>query len=90
MKEDLTCEGEVTGVQIDTQKTVTMPYVDRESKLLYTVGKGEASVLVFDYFDRTFRKGIDFASAEPSICSVLFDRKCLDYNDVKLIDLPDM
>ena len=80
VKEDLTCEGEVTGVQIDTQKTVTMPYVDRESKLLYTVGKGEASVRVFDYFDGTFRKGIDFASAEPSICSVLFDRKCLDYN----------
>ena len=57
-----------------------MPYVGRESKLLYTLGKGEASVHVFDYFDGTFRKGIDFASAESSICSVLFDRKCLDYN----------
>ena len=33
VKEDLTSEGEVTGVQIDTSKTVTTPFVDRESKL---------------------------------------------------------
>ena len=84
VKEDLTSEGEVTGIQLDTQKTVTTPYVDRESKLLYTVGKGEASVRVFDYFDGTFRKGIDFASAEPSLISVLFERKCLDYNKLEV------
>ena len=84
VKEDLTSEGEVTGVQIDTSKTVTTPFVDRESKLLYAIGKGEASIHIFDYNDGTFRKGINFSSAEPSICSVLFDRKCLDYNTLEV------
>ena len=36
VKEDLSSEGEVTSIQIDTSKTVTTPYVDRESKLVYT------------------------------------------------------
>ena len=80
VKEDLTCEGEVTSVQIDTAKTVTMPFVDRESKLLYTVGKGEGSTHIFDYSEGTFKKGIHYSSKEPSICSVMFERKCLDYN----------
>ena len=39
VKEDLTCEGEVTSVQIDTSKTVTTPFVDRDSKLLYLISK---------------------------------------------------
>ena len=84
VKEDLSSEGEVTGVQIDTSKTVSTPFVDRDSKLLYSVGKGEASIHVYDYSDGTFRKGINFSSCEPSICSVLFDRKCLDYNTLEV------
>ena len=80
VKEDLSSEGEVTGVQIDTAKTVTMPFVDRESSLLYTVGKGEGSTHIFDYSEGTFKKGIHYSSKEPSICSVMFERKCLDYN----------
>ena len=84
VKEDLTSEGEVTSVQIDTSKTVSTPFVDRESKLLYSVGKGEASIHVYDYSDGTFRKGINFSSSEPSISSVLFDRKCLDYNTLEV------
>ena len=84
VKEDLSSEGEVTGVQIDTSKTVSTPFVDRESQLLYSVGKGEAGIHIYDYSDGTFRKGINFSSAEPSICSVLFDRKCLDYNTLEV------
>ena len=84
VKEDLSSEGEVTGVQIDTSKTVSTPFVDRESQLLYSVGKGEAGIHIYDYSDGTFRKGINFSSSEPSICSVLFDRKCLDYNTLEV------
>ena len=84
VKEDLSSEGEVTGVQIDTSKTVSTPFVDRESQLLYSVGKGEAGIHIYDYSDGTFRKGINFSSTEPSICSVLFDRKCLDYNTLEV------
>jgi coronin-1B/1C/6 len=84
VKEDLSCEGEVTSVQIDTSKTVTTPFVDKESKLLYCVGKGEASTHVYDYNDGTFRKGINSSSTEPSISSVMFERKCLDYNKLEV------
>ena len=84
VKEDLTNEGELTSVQIDNSKTVTTPFVDRESKLLYCIGKGEAGIHVFDYSDGTFRKGINFSSAEPSLVSVMFDRKSLDYNTLEV------
>ena len=84
VKEDLSSEGEVSSLQIDTSKTVTTPFVDRESKLLYLVGKGEGSIHVYDYNEGNFRKGINFSSAEPSISSVLFDRKCLDYNSLEV------
>ena len=84
VKDDLSSEGEVAGVQIDTSKTVSTPFVDRESKLLYSVGKGEATIHIYDYSDGTFKKGINFASCEPSISSVLFDRKCLDYNTLEV------
>ena len=79
VNEDLT-SSEVTSTQIDTAKTVTTPYVDRESKLVYTIGKGEANIHYYDYSEGTFKKGISFKASEPSISSVLFERKCLDYN----------
>ena len=80
VKEDLTSEGEVTSLQIDTSKTVTTPFVDRESKLLYTVGKGEASTHTYDYSEGVFKKGLSAKSTEPSIYTVMWDRKCMDYN----------
>ena len=70
----------VTETDIDTSKTVTTPFIDRESKLVYTIGKGEAYIHYYDYSEGTFKKGIDYKASEPSISSVLFERKCLDYN----------
>ena len=80
VKEDLSSEGEVTSLQIDTSKTVTTPFVDRESKLLFTVGKGEASTHTYDFSEGILKKGLVAKSTEPSICSVMWERKCLDYN----------
>ena len=80
VKEDLSSEGEVHSCQIDTSKTVTTPFVDRESKLLYLVGKGEASTHTFDYSEGGLKKGLVAKSTEPSIYTVMFERKCLDYN----------
>ena len=84
VKEDLSSKGELTGVQIDTSKTVSTAFVDREPKWLYSVGKGEASIHIYYYSDGSFRKGINYSSCEPSICSVLFGRKCLDYNTLEV------
>ena len=67
VKEDLSSEGEVSTTQIDASKTVTTPFVDKESKLLYLIGKGEASIHVYDFNElNNFLKDINFSSAEPS------------------------
>ena len=84
VKEDLTAESEVTSIKIDSSTTVTTPFVDRESKLVYAIAKGEAMVRTFDYSTGTFIKGIDFSKGEPSISTVMFDRKCLDYNKLEV------
>ena len=84
VKEDLSAESEVTSIKIDSSTTVTTPFVDRESKLVYAIAKGEAMVRTFDYSTGTFIKGIDFSKGEPSISTVMFDRKCLDYNKLEV------
>ena len=84
VKGDLSSEGAVTEVKIDSSTTVTTPFVDRESKLIYTIGKGEAGIHTYDYSEGKFKKGIDFSSKEPSISSVMFDRKSLDYNTLEI------
>ena len=84
VKGDLSSEGAVTEVKIDSSTTVTTPFVDRESKLIYTIGKGEAGIHTYDYSEGKFKKGIDFSSKEPSISSVMFDRKALDYNTLEI------
>ena len=70
--------------KIDNGKTVSTPFVDRESQLLYVIGKGEASTHIFDYSEGKLIKGINYSSKEPSICSVMFERKCLDYNKLEV------
>ena len=84
VKDDLSAEKEVTSIKIDSSTTVTTPFVDRESKLVYAIAKGEALVRTFDYSTGTFVKGIDFSKGEPSISTVMFERKCLDYNKLEV------
>ena len=84
VKDDLTNEGEVLAEKIDTSKTVSTPFVDKESKLIYTVGKGEATIHIYDFEEGKFKKGLDYTSAEPSISSVMFDRRYLDYNNLEI------
>jgi hypothetical protein len=84
VKDDLTSEGEVMSVKIDSSTTVTTPFVDKESKLIFTIAKGEAVIRTYDYSLGSFVKGIDFSSSEPSISTVMFERKCLDYNKLEV------
>ena len=84
VKGDLSSEGELFSVKIDSSTAVTTPFVDKESKLIYAIAKGESIIRTYDYSQGAFYKGIDFSSAEPSICTVMFDRKCLDYNSLEV------
>ena len=49
VKDDLSAEQEVTSVKLDSSTTVTTPFVDRESKLIYAIAKGEAGIRTYDY-----------------------------------------
>jgi coronin-1B/1C/6 len=71
---------ELCRVKIDEQVSLLTPYFDHESKLLYTVGKGEASTHVFDFSEGVLKKGLPATSTEPSIFTVMWDRRCMDYN----------
>ena len=48
VKDDLSAEQEVTNVKIDSSTTVTTPFVDKESKLIYAIGKGESGIRTYD------------------------------------------
>jgi len=75
---------EISSYKIDSSKTITTVFADRESKLLYTVGKGEATTHVFDYESGVIYKGIPYASKEPSLFQIMQERKCVDYNKLEV------
>ena len=56
-EEDLTSEGELTSLQIDNSKTVTTPFVDRESKLLYC-NYGQRQIGCMDSFFLELEEGL--------------------------------
>ena len=70
---------EINSIIIKSCKNST-PFADRESKLLYIVGKEKQTIHVYDYNEGKFNNTTNFISEEPSLCSVLFDRKSLDFN----------
>lgn len=56
------------------------PFCDKESKLIYTIGRKDIKTNVYDYSTGGIIKITEFRSKEPSLCSVLVERKCLDFN----------
>ncbi len=52
----LSSEGELTSVKIDFSTTVIIPLVDKESKLIYTITKGEAILRTYEYSSGNFIK----------------------------------
>ena len=64
---------------VDHSSAVATPYFDAGSKLLYTLGKGESTIHIFDFNLDKVVKCIDFSSKEPSIAVAMLDRRCVDY-----------
>ena len=71
---------ELFRVKIDEQVNVITPYFDRESKLLYLVGKGEANVNVYDFNETVPKKCLNFPTNNPASSFVMIDRKYVDFN----------
>ena len=82
VKEDLSSEGELTGIQIDTSKTVSTPFTDRESKLIQLISLTtvkELSKKVYIILQKN--------QAFHLLCS---KENVLIITEMKLIDLLDM
>ena len=56
------------------------PYFDRESKLLYSIGKGEANVNVYDFNEQKPKRCLNFPTHNPASAFVMIDRKYVDFN----------
>ena len=71
---------ELFRVKIDEQVNIITPYFDRESKLLFSIGKGEANVNVFDFNEALPKRCLNFKTNNPASTFVMFDRKNVDFN----------
>ena len=71
---------ELCRVKIDEQVSLLTPYYDHESKLLYTVGKGEANVNVFDFNEPTPCRCLNFSTGNPASTFCMIDRRNVNYN----------
>ena len=76
---------DVDSIIIDVYKNTFIPFVNRELKLIYTIGKGEKKIHIYNYIEGKFMKLPTFILNNPSNNSVLFNRKCL-YNKKLEID----
>ena len=81
---ELKSEGPVHKLVIDNLLTITTPFYDHESKLLFTSGKGELSIHVYDFNDSTIHQNMDYKSETPSVSVNMFERKILDYNKCEI------
>jgi coronin-1B/1C/6 len=70
---------ELCKVKIDEQVTAITPYFDHESKLLFTVGKGEANVNVFDFNNPTPLRCLNYSTGNAASSFVMLDRRNVDY-----------
>ena len=69
---------------IDHSSALATPYLDKESKLLYIMGKGESTVRIFNLNNDKVYKCIDFTSKEPSTVNAMYDRRVVDYNKCEI------
>jgi len=75
---------ELCRVKIDEQVSLITPYFDHESRLLYTVGKGEANVNVFDFNETVPYRCLNYSTGNPASSFCMIDRRNVDYNKNEL------
>ena len=69
-----------SSILIDKYTSPTVPFVDQEMKLIYSVGKEESYINVYDYSLEGLKKCSNFICTETNHFSLLLDRKYLDKN----------
>jgi len=77
-------QNEISSTKIDDSQATTTPFVNPQFKFIYTIGKDEIMIRVFDYKEENLKIYKTLYPKSKSKYSVLFDRKYLDYNKSSL------
>ena len=77
-------KNELCRVKIDEQVSMITPYYDHESKLLFTVGKGEGNVNVYDFNETIPYRCLNYSTTIPASAFCMVDRRTVDYNKNEL------
>ena len=60
-------KGEITSIKINSSKTdIFTPFINKELKIIYAIGKEKSSIIDFDYKEEKFTKIRDWS------CKLLF------------------
>ena len=74
----------VSTVLIDKFNSLTIPYVNPELKLIYTVGKEESYMKIFDFNTGSLEKYGDFKNLELNNFSIHFNRQYLNKQKLEI------
>ena len=78
INDDYSSLGEINSIIVDNSPNVSIPFINREQKLLYSIGKDENYIKIYDYNGDKINELNTYYSNCKSPYSLLFDRKCLD------------
>lgn len=74
----------LTSITIDRSSNQTIPYVNPELKLIYSVAKEEKNIKIFDYSQGKLQNNEDYLCSEYNFFSVPLSRKYLDKEKLEL------
>ena len=78
INDDYSSLGEINSIIVDNSPNISIPFINREQKLLYSIGKDENYIKIYDYNGDKINEVNTYYSNFKSPYSLLFDRKCLD------------
>jgi len=73
-----------SSIIIDRSNNQATPFVNPEIKLIYSVGKDDFHIKVFDYSQGRLQKCLDQPCSEPNAFSISMNRRYLDKDELEL------
>ena len=75
---------EISSINIDNSSHSTIPFVNPKLNIIYTIGKEEDFIRIYDYSEGIVKSLIKFHTIYFSNCSVLYDRKGLNKKKLEI------
>ena len=73
-----------SSIVIDKNNSQATPFVNPEMKLIYSIGKDDFYVKVFDYSEGRLQKSLDYPCSEPNAFSISMNRRYLNKDSLEL------